>query len=418
MSNYLAVATVTTVFRRSLLSVVGSDTTGVTGATVTAVRPAEGQNTGLPTGAGVNVFLYQVTPNPHRRNADLPMRGPEGRLAHRPQAAIDLHYLLSFYGSESSLEPQRLLGSAIAHLHSQPLLTRAAIEAAVTDPTLPYLSDSNLADQVDSIRFVPVNLSLDDLSRLWSVFFQIRYVLSVVYQASVVLLEPKVTVPVVLPIRDFNLRAVPLRQPYIRRVVAQAGEDEPIVSGTAVYVEGHDLHAGIVAVEVNGGEAPTGQVRDDRIALTLPAGLQAGVQRIQVRHGVRIGAPAERHLTFSSNLGSFVLQPRITMTGTSYDIAISDVNGAGASPRTATVTVNVEPAVGVNQQVTLEMLANDEVAYTFAATARTSETASLSFSIRGVAAGDYVFRVRVDGADSPIELDADRRPIAPKGTIP
>jgi hypothetical protein len=58
------------------------------------------------------------------------------------------------------------------------------------------------------------------------------------------------------------------------------------------------------------------------------------------------------------------------------------------------------------------------VAHTFRAAPRASDGARLSFAASGIAAGDYLLRVRIDGAESPLELDANRVPIAPKVTIP
>jgi hypothetical protein len=415
MSNFLAVTTVTAALQRTLLQAVQAD---VSGAEVTTVRPAEGQNTGLPTNRGVNIFLYQVTQNPHWRNAELPTRRPDGDLAQRPQAALDLHYLLSFYGDDVQMEPQRLLGSTVAHLHSQPLLSRNLIAATVSDATRPFLANSNLAEQIDIVRLAPLTLSLEELSRIWSVFFQTRYMLSVAYQASVVLVEPDVQPSPVLPTRAFNLRAIPLRQPYILRVISQAGEMAPILPGSAVYIEGLELRGEITRVEINGQDVPIDEVLAERVALTLPAGLRAGVQRIQVRHGIQIGAPGALRLAFSSNLGAFVLQPEITQTGGNYDIVISNPQGTGTAPRSATVVVTVRPIVAPRQQVTLELLTAQGVAYTFLADARASDTDQATFAISGVAAGEYLFRVRVDGAESPLELDNQQQPVAPRGTIP
>jgi len=59
------------------------------------VRPSDAANGNLPA-TRVNLFLYQVTPNPHRNNLDLPTRSQQGDLVQRPQIALDLHYLMSF----------------------------------------------------------------------------------------------------------------------------------------------------------------------------------------------------------------------------------------------------------------------------------------------------------------------------------
>lgn len=414
MSNFRAVATVTATLQRVLQAAVQGD---VPGATVTTVRPAEGQNTNLPT-TGLNIYLYQVTPNAHWRNADLPARRSDGELAQRPQAALDLHYLFSFYGDDLALEPQRLLGSSVAWLHSQPLLTRAQIEAAVADSTRPFLANSDLADQVDLVRFTPLSLSLEELSRLWSVFLQVRYVLSVAYQASVVLVERQATPRPALPARAFNLAALPLQPPTISRVVAQAGATASITPGAAVSIEGAGLLAPVTQVEIDGDPVATTQVRATRIDLTLPADLAAGPHVVQVRHGVEIGAPGTAHLAFASNLGALVVRPIITQTAENYNIAISNVQGTGSAPRSATVVVDVAPAVRPRQTATLELLTAAGVAHTFLAAPHPDDTAQLTFAVRGVAAGDYLFRVRVDGAESPLELDSNRVPVEPKETIP
>ena len=117
MSNHLAVATVTAALGELLRPAVKK----VSGADVSVERPDE-----LPTenpNVGVNLFLYQVTPNAGYRNADLPTRRTNSSLVRRPQAALDLHYLLTFFGDESDLGPQRVLGSVVGVLHSRPLLT-------------------------------------------------------------------------------------------------------------------------------------------------------------------------------------------------------------------------------------------------------------------------------------------------------
>lgn len=150
---------------------------------------------------GVNIFLYQATPNTAWRNHDLPTRRGDGSLAQRPQIALDLHYLLTFYGDETLLEPQRILGSAVRALHAHPVLTRQEIRSAVAATA--FLTGSDLADEIETIKFSPQPLTLEELSKLWSVFFQTTYTLSMAYDASVVLIaaesQPQMTQPVLTP---------------------------------------------------------------------------------------------------------------------------------------------------------------------------------------------------------------------------
>src|SRR6202035_3433386 len=120
MSNALAIAAVTEtlvqLLTRNLVEV-----SMVPNAWVSSVTPDQTARLANP---GVNIFLYQVTPNAAFRNADLPTRAADGALLRKPQAALDLHYLLTFYGDESALEPQRLLGAVTLALHSNPNLAR------------------------------------------------------------------------------------------------------------------------------------------------------------------------------------------------------------------------------------------------------------------------------------------------------
>jgi hypothetical protein len=387
VSDFTAVAAVTATLRRTLLAAVQAD---VPAADVTTVRPATGDNTHLPT-TGVNVFLYRVAPNPHWRNGDLPSRRGDGELAQRPQAALDLQYLFSFYGSDTALEPQRLLGSTAAFLHSQPLLTRSAIRTAVSDPTRPFLANSDLADQVDLVRFAPLSLTLDELSRLWSVFFQVPYVLSMAFQASIVLVERQETPRPALPTRTFGLATVTVRKPRIASVTA-AADGDPIVSGSAVVIHGEALQADVTRVEIDGADVTVGTVSGERIALTLPAGLSAGAHGVQIRQGVEVGGAGR--LVFASDLATFALQPRITQTGGDFDI---DVAGD-------VMTVGVDPGVEPRQTVTAELLtAEDVVAHTRMAAPRPSASATAVFDVADVPAGTYRVRVRVDGAESPLE---------------
>ena len=183
MSNFLAIATVTAALSQTLRAAVETD---VPGASVTTLRP-DAAGSGIPA-TRVNLYLYQVTPNTAWRNADLPTRNSDGQLMQRAQVALDLHYLLNFYGDEGQLEPQRLMGTTVRTLHSLPLLTRQMIRSTVANPAFFFLAPSNLADAIELVKFTPLLLSLEELSKLWSVFFQTTYTLSIAYQGTMVLI--------------------------------------------------------------------------------------------------------------------------------------------------------------------------------------------------------------------------------------
>jgi hypothetical protein len=193
MSNSLAIATVTAALAQIVRSAIQG---AVSGSDVIIGRPeSPPAGDALPR---VRLYLYQVTPNPALRNADLPSRGSNGALVKRPCAALELHYLFSFYGSETELQPQRMLGAVVRDLHAQPFLTRQMVQNVITGYSV--LEGSNLHEAVEHVRFSPLSLSLEDQSKLWSVFFQTPHAVSVAYQASVVLIESDEAAQPALPV--------------------------------------------------------------------------------------------------------------------------------------------------------------------------------------------------------------------------
>ena len=89
-------------------------------------------------------------------------------------AALDLHYLMTFYGKAAAFEPERLLASVPRALEDRPVLTRPLINKAIAgNPGL--LDGSDLDRAAEPVRAVAAALSLDELSKLWSVLFQVPY---------------------------------------------------------------------------------------------------------------------------------------------------------------------------------------------------------------------------------------------------
>lgn len=188
MSNYLAIAAVTAALRDLVQSAALS---AVSGADVVLKRPAT-VNTDGQDKAAINLFLYQAVPDPTWGYLDLPTRNSQGMLVRRPQLALNLDYLVSFHGSELLMEPQRLLGSVLTALHASPILEAASIRQAIASHD--YLAQDAQFDQIEQIKLNQINLSLEELSKLWSVFYQIPYTLSVVYRVSPVFVEAQLPI--------------------------------------------------------------------------------------------------------------------------------------------------------------------------------------------------------------------------------
>lgn len=398
MSNFLAVSTVTETLRQLLQAGVDVD---LPGATVTLARPEDDANG--PEGARVNAFLYRVTPNPALRNNDVPTRRTNGELIQRPVAALDLHYLFSFFGNEGQLEPQRLLGSAVRTLHAFPVITRQMITDALGSTAFGFLANSDLVDAPELVKLTPAPLSLDDLSKLWSVFFQTPYALSVAYEASVVLIEDEEAPMPALPVRERNVRVVPFRQPVIERVRNSASATEPIVAGSTILVQGQHLLGDVTLLRLGPVLVTPDRVTDQEITLTLtepplPANsLRSGIHGIQVVQQVNFGTAADPHRGFESNVAPFVLHPSVTAPGLAGD----------------QVSVTANPLVRAGQRVILllnEHTTAQPAAFSFAVGPAPVDTATPQFTVGGIGPGEYFLRLQVDGAESAVELD----PLSPQ----
>jgi Pvc16 N-terminal domain len=176
VSNILAIATVTESLTQLLGEFLSSGGT-VPGARVVHLEPnSEHLKGGSPI---VNIFLYRITQNPALFNQDAPTREPSGGLVQRPRLGVNLDYLISFYGDQSTLEPQRLLGSVSAGLHAEPILSPALIARTVL--ASPWLTGSDLAESSECVRFTAVAVPDE---RFWTSTAPAHFEVSVAYQAS------------------------------------------------------------------------------------------------------------------------------------------------------------------------------------------------------------------------------------------
>ena len=402
MSNYLAVATVTAALAQIVQAAAQK---AVGGAEVDVGRPSASANSGVL--HKVHLYLYQVSPNAALRNADLPTRDSRGKLTLRPQVALDLHYLLAFYGNEKALEPERMLGAVVRDLHARPLLTRQAIEEVITNNS--NLTGSNLAEAVESVKFTPLSLSLDELSKLWSVFFQTPHALSVVYQGTVVLIEAEETATPALPVLrrgdqdrgvDTLLGPFPILEGVHFGEPESAGQRPRPLSypcaqlGLRLTLSGNNLGGESVRVELKHplldavSLAPV-SVTANEIAVDLPKAddpsaqdkWAAGMYTVRV---IAQGGGRER----TSNALPLALATRILQI--EPPSPIPRVGG------TATLTLTCSPQVLPKQNAAL-LLADREVA----AQAHPTATDKLTFVVENApAVADALVRVRVDGVDS------------------
>jgi hypothetical protein len=431
MSNHLAIATVTATLQRVLQQAVQLS---VDGARVTTIRP-EGTN-GVPE-TGVNLFLYHIKRNAAWNNADTPGRQRRAEIVKRNQIAIDLYYVLSFYGNEAELEPQRLLGTTLQTLEDQNILTPNLIRDTVSDPSCSYLLHSDLAEQIEMLctEFVPI--STDELSKIWSVFLQTPYVLSIIYKVMVVLIEGEEPGRRALPVRDRRLGFLPFgQQPAIERVTAATGPYTPILRQSILRIQGTMLAAPQVRVRLCGTEIIPSQVSDTEILVSLSAldatHLRAGVQGLQVIHpgtyAVRstgqpmrsepyaestVGSSSATGLITNqldsiifrgseSNVAPFVLRPTIQA------IQVHDLQGQDDDLRSAEIWVRSDVMVRPGQRTLLllnERTVNNPAAYFFVRQHILEDAHDLKFKIQAIKPGEYLARLQIDGAESLLQVD-------------
>ncbi len=393
MSNHLAIATVTAALRRTLQALVPLD---VAGADATALRPDASNASSLPD-PGVNIYLYQVTPNVAWRNMDLPTRSTGGDLVQRPRIALDLHYLFTFYGDELFLEPQRVLGSVVRTMHARPVLTRQTIENTIADPAFnPFLDGSDLAEEVESVKFTPIPFSLEELSKLWSVLLQTPYSLTMAYIGTVVLIETAEAPRRVLPVRLRNITAFPFQHAIIESIIDISGPSTPIVADGTILIRGQRLGGSVTGVRFDEALLSADNVTPTEIRVVLTdAALRAGVQGVQVTYDN--GS--------ASNVFPLVLRPRITQNGGGiYQITVVVIDG------TPFLRIILSPTIGQRQRVVaylngLAPTPGPDTAYCLHAEPRTTDTDTLDFDISEVITGDYLVRVEVGGAESMLDFD-------------
>ncbi|MBD0372204.1 MAG: DUF4255 domain-containing protein [Pyrinomonadaceae bacterium] len=414
MSKSQAIAAVTAV----LAHIIGKSTNG---ASVELGRPTS------PQGAmarKVNIYLYQVTPNAAWRNEDLVTRDSDGTLRKRPQIALDLHYLLSFYGDEANFEPQLMMGAVMRDLNARALLTQSLVKDIKVNAGKQIFKDvitnSKLDESVHSIKLSLASLSLDEMSKVWSVFFQTPYALSVAYHATVVLIETDDEPEEAQPVRDRGVFGVPFARPEIKRILAKEDLNNPeaiIKSEATLLIQGDKLQGEKTTVLIDGVEVTPQVVSDQEIEVKLPPKLtvdstdiplRAGPHVLQVMHSMLLGGASspEPHQIVESSPVAFLLLPTIK----GHPVANKAADGPGLFK--ADVPVSFVPKVGKGQRVWI-LLKETPVptnraqrAYRFMApknngvTGTDDETETIKFAVKGVAQGDYLLEANVDGGES------------------
>ena len=415
MSNGLAIAAVTSTLRYVLERALQHAHPGpVGGATVTTLRPDQLPDPSEPAAPGINLFLYQVTPNHAWNLADLPTRRPDGSLQHRPLTALDLHYLISCHGQDESLDAQRLLGRTVTALATTPILTRDVVAAAMEhfgdETDTAFLDEADLEDQVELVSVSPAPVSLEELSKLWSVLLQTPYQLSMTYTATVVLIEADVTPRTVLPVRSRSLTVTTAGLPRL----AAIRTDPPggVVSvGSSLVLTGSSLTGPVTLVRIGPATLPPAAgATPQEVRVTVDDTVPAGLHGVGVLHRSRPGPGGEPARTVAtSNTEPLLVRPTVAVQAVTPAEVTLAVHPPLFPGQRATVTLQTMPGQpGPVRHVSLPLTPLPRDA---------APQATVVLPRAGIPDGTWLLRLQVDGVDSQPELVGETYG-APELTLP
>jgi Pvc16 N-terminal domain len=399
MSNALSIAAVTAVLKDLLENGLVKDAIAISvGDVIVTALPPDRISVGGDERAQLNLFLYQITQN---RNADWvsqdfrskqPRQIIESRSTN-PPLALDLHYLLTAYGAKD-FQAELLLGYAMQLLHRIPVLTRNTIEASlksastvntssILSQALGTVSISDLAGEIGQIKICPEFFSMEDTSKLWS-SLQTPYRPSAAYQASMVCINSYDAKSSGTCLQSFH-------EPIIEQITALE-TDNKILAGGTLIIRGKQLRSDITRIRIDGMEKliEPQTVQDMQISLPVPASLYAGIHTVQIVH-LMMGTPGQTRREIASNVAAFVLHPTIAA-------AVDKIQNIE-------ITVKFNPKVGQAQRVVLllnQVSKDADFAYTLPLDSRTEDTDSITIPVKNIKAGNYLVRVQVDGAESPL----------------
>jgi hypothetical protein len=401
MSNELAIAAVTRTLRNLLNQIISADFSNVpvdgrpTAEISITTLPLDKVRIGSNSSNQVNLFLYHAAPNVAWRNMDMPRRVRPGESGH-PPLALDLYYLITAYGQDDNeLIGHLLLGMAMSILHDHPLLGRLEIESA--------LAASGLHQQFERIRINPQPISLDETSKLWT-GFQTEYRLSAAYQVSVVLIDSNRPTRTPLPVlrrgsEDQGVFTAATPRPFLRAINLPYHKPGAEL-GDILTIEG-DYLTGDLLLRLSNAHLPAplnltplpgtneiemqAQLPDQTMDPQVPSQWAAGFYTL-----VAVVPQTDRP-SWITNALSFVLAPKV--------LSLSPASiPVGALPDTLTLTCI--PQIRRDQPVSL-LLADREFAPDSITTpADPTAVTTLTFTIGEILAGEYVARLRVEGADS------------------
>jgi len=398
MSTYKSIAGVT----QSLVNLLGDRMSEA--ATITVAPPDI--DVDQVSGRRVNLYLYHLAENGYLRNQEIPGDGYPGAYG-SPPLSLDLNYIVTAFGStdngtDADMEAQFILGDAMRVLHDTAIISPDLMQ--VKSPGKTILDPSLLG----AFEQVKVNLqpkSLEEITKIWTALPKVNFRRSVIYEVCVVQIQSQLPRQQALQVRQRRVYAMPMQSPQIQQIFVQpppqgittAAAEE----GETLRLLGFNFNAPNTTVEMDQVPGNIATLQPGMIDVVIPTGqLNAGVHGLRVVQGVSVtvvrGQPPEQIAAFSSNSVAFQLIPKIT--------------GAATPLPGGVVSVPVQPAVVWTQ--TAELLLGDFVAPAIPPAPGSPPANLVQFQLpqppaAPIPTGTYLMRVRVDGAESRLQLDTN-----------
>jgi len=273
---------------------------GASTAQVSLVPPGEA----LPTGLGVNLYLYRVMESPATKN--LPWPGDRTTPPSKaPALGLELSYLLTPFAtvpdatSASGDDAHTMLGTAMLGFHEHPILNDVHIPGFDADTAL----SADLLNSFEQIKIRLANTSLEELSKIWATINQ-PYRLSVAYDVSLVMVPPSAPVSAAtgavvtstgLSINQWSAPSLDSLTPP-SGPLAHVGAGGVLVSNPLTIAgSGMSMPGQTPNVEFGGQPAAIGSAppaTDSSLAISMPVTVDAGPNvDVSVALGSKAGAP-------------------------------------------------------------------------------------------------------------------------------
>lgn len=295
MSNFQAIGAVSATLKRLLQDRMELPPSTQIDVTVSSLQSEQGGNS-TDESERINLFLYRVSENGSLKNQEIPGQGHPAAYG-RPPLSLDLHYLLTAYGTSNDGEfvdeslSQQILGSAMRVLHDFPIITEQVLTEK--SPAGQQILEESLRDEYERVKVTLDPLTLEDMSKVWTAL-TLPYRLSTAYRVSVIQIDSKRQRRIALPVQTRRVHVATQRRPQITDLYRTPGPGQPIGDrrlriGDPMTLDGLNFKSPMTRIRLGALEAvPAPQVSliaDKRIELTIPDDplIQAGPLVAEVR---------------------------------------------------------------------------------------------------------------------------------------